>query len=117
MHGPMPASSASMAVEVIVAGGGVIGLAVAEELARRGKRVAVYDRREPGSEASWAAGGMLAAEYEFDTAGPFQQLAFASRAMWSGYAARLLAEYDTDVRLRREGTLALAFSPEALVAI
>lgn len=100
--------------DTIVVGGGVIGLAIAEELARRGGRVQVFERRRPGGEASWAAGGMLAAEHEFDRASPFQELAFRSRAMWTEYAARLLADYATDVRLRTEGALVPAFDEPAL---
>ena len=110
-----PASTASP--DVIVVGGGAIGLSVAEELARRGKKVAVFERRRPGGEASWAAGGMLAAEYEFEAAGPFQQLAFASRAIWREYAARLAKDYATDVRLRDEGTLSVARTDAELAAL
>lgn len=102
---------------MIVVGGGVIGLAIAEALAREGKRVALFDRRRPGGEASWAAGGMLAAEYEFETAGPAQRLAFDSRAMWPEYAARLLSDYGADVRLRREGTLVPVADEAALARL
>lgn len=105
------------ATDVIVVGGGVIGLAIAERLARDGKRVAVFDRRRPGGEASWAAGGMLAAEYEFETAGPAQMLAFESRRMWPEFAARMLADYATDVRLRRDGTLVPAPDEPALARL
>ena len=114
----MGSSSASRAApDTIVVGGGVIGLAVAEELARRGARVRLFERGRPGGEASWAAGGMLAAEYEFESAGPFQVLAFRSRAMWPAYAERLGADYGTDVRLRTEGALAPAFDEPALAKL
>ena len=46
--------------EVAVIGGGVIGLAVAFELAGRGRRVTLLERGEPGAEASAVAAGMLA---------------------------------------------------------
>jgi len=45
--------------DVVVVGGGVIGLASAWRLAQRGARVAIVDR-DPGRGASWAAAGMLA---------------------------------------------------------
>jgi glycine oxidase len=45
--------------EVIVAGGGIIGLSTALELARHGFRVRVLERGRAMSEASWAAAGML----------------------------------------------------------
>ena len=114
----MGAGTASRAAtDVIVVGGGVIGLAIAERLARDGKRVAVFDRRRPGGEASWAAGGMIAAEYEFESVGPAQMLAFDSRKRWPDFAQRLLADYGTDVRLRREGTLVPAADPAALTRL
>lgn len=75
--------------DAAIVGGGIIGLTIAEELARRGRRVVVLDRRGPGGEASWAAGGMLAADYEFEHASPLADLALASRAMWPALLGRL----------------------------
>ena len=46
--------------DVAIAGAGLIGLATAYELAKRGARVTVYDRDEPARAASWAGAGMLA---------------------------------------------------------
>jgi glycine oxidase len=47
--------------DVIIAGGGIIGLSTALELALKGLRVTVLERGQAMSEASWAAAGMLAA--------------------------------------------------------
>ncbi len=46
--------------DAIIAGAGIIGLALAIELRKAGMSVLVVERGEPGREASWAAGGMLA---------------------------------------------------------
>ncbi|HEY2476285.1 MAG TPA: glycine oxidase ThiO [Candidatus Cybelea sp.] len=46
--------------DVIVVGAGLIGLAIAFELAERGASVRVYDRAQPARAASWAAAGLLA---------------------------------------------------------
>ena len=46
--------------EVVIVGGGVIGLAIARALRRRGVReVMLIERAQPGAEASWAAGGII----------------------------------------------------------
>ena len=46
-------------LDFIVAGGGIIGMSTARELAIRGASVALIDKGELGKEASWAAGGIL----------------------------------------------------------
>lgn len=46
--------------DTAIVGGGIIGGAIAFELARAGQRVVLLDRQQPGLEASWAAAGMLA---------------------------------------------------------
>lgn len=101
---------------MIIIGGGVIGLALARELASRGMSgVTVLERGEFGAEASWAAGGMLAPQAEADAADDFFRLAVASRELYPELAAGLLEETGIDVELERSGTLYLAFSePEAI---
>ncbi|OYW85691.1 MAG: hypothetical protein B7Z22_08065, partial [Hyphomonas sp. 32-62-5] len=50
---------------VAIIGGGIIGLSIAFELAfRRGVRVTLFDTRECGRGASWAAAGMIAPAFE-----------------------------------------------------
>jgi glycine oxidase len=46
--------------DVVVVGGGVIGLSVAWRVAQRGLRVTVLERDEPGGATSAIAAGMLA---------------------------------------------------------
>ncbi|OWT68880.1 MULTISPECIES: FAD-binding oxidoreductase [unclassified Achromobacter] len=46
--------------EVLVIGGGVVGVTCAVELQRRGARVTLVDRKEPGSETSYGNAGVLA---------------------------------------------------------
>ena len=45
--------------DVAIIGGGVIGLACAFELSRRGRQVVVIERDQPGRQASWVAAGLL----------------------------------------------------------
>jgi glycine oxidase len=97
--------------DAVVAGGGVIGLAIARALARRGPlRVVLIERGRLGAEASAAAGGMLAVQAEADRADAFLELALASREMYPAFAETLLAETGIDVELERTGTLYLALN-------
>lgn len=99
-------------VDVAVVGGGVIGLAVAWRAGRAGLSVRVVDP-SPGQGASWAAAGMLAPLSE---ASPREAVLFPlasdSLARWPAFAADLEADTGSDVGLRREGTLAVAFGDD-----
>ena len=45
--------------EILVIGGGVIGLSIARELHKRGaRRISLVEKGRCGEEASWAAGGV-----------------------------------------------------------
>ncbi|MCA1566845.1 MAG: glycine oxidase ThiO [Acidobacteria bacterium] len=96
--------------EAVVIGGGVIGLAVARELARGGAEVVLIERGEAGAESSWAAAGMLAPQVEADRADEFFKLAAASRDAYPAFARELEEESGVDIELDRTGTLYLAFT-------
>jgi glycine oxidase len=70
--------------DVLIAGGGIIGLSLAIELRRLGATVTVLDRGEPGREASYAAAGMLAAT-DPDLHPALRPLAQASASMYADY--------------------------------
>lgn len=48
-----------MKQDVIIIGGGIIGLATAERLLTRGANVTILERSQAGQESSWAGGGIL----------------------------------------------------------
>ena len=99
--------------EIIIIGGGVIGLSIARALALRGVRdVTVIEKGEFGCEASWAAGGLLAPQIEADSADDFLRLACASRDLYQDFARALLNETAIDIELDTTGTLYVAFTPE-----
>ena len=90
--------------DAVVIGGGVIGLSLAVELRRRGMSVLVLERHQPGREASWAAGGMLA-DREAGSHELFATLARASAAMYPEFVHRLQDESGVNVDLREQGTI------------
>jgi glycine oxidase len=92
-----------------VVGGGIIGCATADALARSGARVTLFERGVPGGEASSAAAGMLTAL----GGGPrtlYQDLAVASWRLYPEVAADLRERTGIDVELVRRGTLYPAFT-------
>jgi glycine oxidase len=100
-----------LTADVVVIGGGVIGLTIARALALRGVRdVLLVERARLGAEASSAAAGMLAPQAEADNADDLFNLCCQSRDMYPTFAAALRAETGTDCELDRTGTLYLAFT-------
>src|SRR5713226_263108 len=97
--------------DVVIVGGGVIGLTIARALRQRGVRdVTLIERGRLGAEASWAAGGILGPQIEADQTDDFFQLACASRDLYPAFATALRAETGVDVELDTSGTLYLGFS-------
>src|SRR5438034_3864947 len=94
--------------DVVIIGGGVIGLVVARALAQRGMRdVLVVERSNLGAEASSAAAGMLAPQAEADSADDFFRLCCQSRDMYPAFAQSLNEETGIDIELETSGTLYL----------
>lgn len=85
----------------MIAGGGIIGLSVAVELADNGMRVTVLERGRAMSEASWAAAGMLAA-HDPENPGVLQALSELSLSLYPAYTARLerLSQQSISLRTR-----------------
>ena len=104
-------ASINGSADVVIIGGGVIGLTIARALALRGVReVLVLERAEPGREASFAAAGMLLPQVEADAEDDFFKLACESRDLYPSFAAALRDETGIDVELDSTGTLYLALT-------
>jgi len=111
-------TQANETADVIVIGGGVIGLSVARAIAgRRVASVMIIERAGLGAEASFAAAGMLAPQAEADRADDFFSLACESREMYRAFAAALKEESGTDMELDTTGTIYLAFNEHDLEEI
>jgi glycine oxidase len=92
--------------DIIIVGGGIIGLSLAIALRRRGATVLVVERGEPGREASYAAGGMLV-DCSDETAPPLRALAIASARLYPEFAHEIELESGAKVDLRDYGTLVI----------
>src|SRR5262245_35904686 len=64
--------------DVVVVGAGIVGSAIAYELARRGASVELLEGRQAGRGATHASAGMLAPHIEADKPGPLHALTLRS---------------------------------------
>jgi glycine oxidase len=98
-----------MSPDVAIVGGGVIGCAIAYELARaRAGRVVVIERARPGAEASGAAAGLLAVAASRAPRGVVFELRRASATLFPDLARALREESGVDVEYSSWGTLDVA---------
>ncbi|GHF42160.1 glycine oxidase ThiO [Kitasatospora xanthocidica] len=105
--------SSTARADVLVIGGGVIGLAVAWRAAQRGLRTAVVDP-SPGGGAGRVAAGMLAPVTELQYGEePLLRLGMASNERYADFAAELTgASGGQDTGYRRCGTVAVALDSD-----
>ena len=101
--------------DLVVVGGGVIGLAIACEMQQRGRNVTVLEMDEPGSGASQAAGGMLGPIAEAQIEEPeIITLGLDSLSRYPEYIRELEAVSGMKTGFREEGTLIVAVNRDHL---
>jgi glycine oxidase len=104
--------------EVLIIGGGIIGLSLARELYRKGiRKITILERGEIGKEASYAAAGMLAPHAETARLDDFYHFCSESNLLYPQFAGEIFDETDVDIELDTNGTLYLAFTEEDLTLI
>jgi glycine oxidase len=99
--------------DVVIVGGGIIGGAIAFELARQDIRVAIFDRQTPGQEASWAAAGMLSPAPDSASAIPLVPLARASLDLYPQFIADVQEVSGQQAGFRPSGAIEAFFSRDA----
>lgn len=98
--------------DVLVVGGGIIGLGVAWRTAQRGLGVTLVDPA-PGGGAAQVAAGMLAPVTELQYGEePLLRLGMASNERYAAFAAELTALTGLDTGYRQTGTLAVALDSD-----
>jgi glycine oxidase len=97
-----------VAFDAIIAGAGIIGSSIAWRLAQAGLRVLLLDRGRMGSEASWAAAGMLAPGSEFEAQSPLATFALESLRAYPAFMAELGSETGLEIDYRRLGAIEFA---------
>ncbi|WP_207061727.1 glycine oxidase ThiO [Motiliproteus sp. SC1-56] len=99
--------------DVIVVGGGVMGLLTARELAAAGARVRVLDKGPLVGEASWAGGGIVSPLYPWRYSEAVTALASWSQGCYERLCEALIEEAGISPELRQKGLLMLAVEDAA----
>src|SRR5579875_3295163 len=99
-----------MAEHVIVVGGGIVGSSAAYELARRGIRVTLIDRADPGH-ATAAGAGIVSPATSFGSSPEWYPLAFRSVDFYPDLMASLAGDGTTDPGYTVPGGLVVAPEP------
>lgn len=98
----------SVPSDVIVIGAGIVGGAVALELARRGASVEIIDERAVGMGATQASAGILAPYIETRDSSPLFDLTVRSLDLFDEFVAGIMSDSGLAVTYRRTGTLNVA---------
>lgn len=94
-----------MAHDVIVVGGGLIGMITARTLRLAGLDVVLLEKNRLGKQASWAAGGILAKQHPWQQSEGMRKLIHAGQAAFPGFVAELQDETGVDSQLLQSGML------------
>jgi glycine oxidase len=91
--------------DVVIIGGGIIGMLTARELHNAGVDVLVIERGPLGGESSWAGGGIISPLYPWRYSRSVNQLAEISKTIYPQLAQQLQDESGVDCELITSGLL------------
>lgn len=99
--------------EIIIVGGGVIGLLSAYHLASAGRQVLLLESGPVGREASWAGGGIVSPLYPWRYSSAITALAHWSQDFYPEFGSRLHDESGVDPEVHETGLYWLDQDDEA----
>ncbi|HDS1734830.1 glycine oxidase ThiO [Pseudomonas sp. BP8] len=102
-----------MSKQVVIVGGGVIGLLTAFNLAAKVEQVVVCDQGEVGRESSWAGGGIVSPLYPWRYSAAVTALAHWSQDFYPQLGERLFASTGVDPEVHTTGLYWLDLDDEA----
>lgn len=103
-------------MKITVVGAGIVGCAIAHELASRGVRVHLVDSRGVGRGATRASAGILAPHIEGHIP-ELRDLAARSLAMYDEFVRRIEHDSRRTIEYRRSGTLQVALDESEAAAL
>src|SRR6476660_5042780 len=108
---------ASRPSDIIVVGAGIVGCAIAYELASRGVSVEIVDERPVGMGATQASAGVLAPYIEAREGSALLDLTVRSLGLYDAFVERVAAGSGIAIPYRRTGTLDVATTDAELAAL
>ena len=101
--------------DLVIVGAGMVGLAIAYEAARTGKRVVVLERDHVGAGAAGVAAGMLAPASELENEDrPLLEFALTSCRLYPEFVRAVELDSGLPCQYRTEGTLLVALHRDHL---
>src|SRR6185369_1788331 len=103
--------------DIIVVGAGIVGCAIAHELASRGASVEIVDERPVGMGATQASAGVLAPFIEAREGSPLLDLTVRRLGLFDSFIERVTADSGIALTYRRTGTIDVAVTDAELQAL
>src|SRR3954470_21448859 len=94
--------------DIVAVGAGIVGCAVAHELASRGASVEIVDERPVGMGATQASAGVLAPFIEAREGSALLDLTVRSLGLYDRFVERVVADSGVSIAYRRTGTVDVA---------
>jgi glycine/D-amino acid oxidase-like deaminating enzyme len=111
-----PAHNTARRFDLVVAGGGLVGMAIAYGLARAGKRVAVCDGADAAHRAARGNFGLVWVQGKGGRCLPYAQWSRESSERWGAFAAQLRHATGVDTGFKRPGGVELCETAQQLEA-
>jgi glycine oxidase len=92
-------------------------MSVAWRLAQAGFGVTVHEKSTTGTEASWAAAGMLSPGGEFEDDSPLARMAVESRDLYRAFVEELQRTSGVEIDFQESGALELAYSSDEMTLL
>lgn len=100
--------------DVVIVGGGLVGLSIAYGMAMLGRRVSVLDEGDDAFRAARGNFGLLWVQGKGYGMSPYAQWTRESVALWPRFAAYLQADSGINIHLRQTGGFQLCLSDEEM---
>ncbi len=101
--------------DILIIGGGIIGMLTARELSLAGMKVSIIDQGQAGHESSWAGGGIISPLYPWRYSDAVSVLARWSQSYYPELIEEMLSETGLDAELIKNGLLVISAEQEAAV--